>query len=131
MEKSQIILQCQNCHALFRVSTARWNKLLERWGTATNIIDNYICKGCELPYPTVKKVNYMFQEHSSPEEDIALRQTIDGKHFNVTAVKNFFKKMAIWKRLYSKHTKPVRVVSQEDLQKFEAMHNKEVEEKEE
>lgn len=119
-QPSQIILQCLNCKKLFRVTPERWQQLLKKWASATNVTENYICRGCEMPLPTVRQSNNLFFEHASPEEEAALRQTMDGKTFNITAVKNFFKKMALLKRLYSHHPRSIKVLTEEDLKKFDS-----------
>lgn len=115
------IIKCNHCHKIYRVSDKLWKTLLEKWGTAKNIQDNYTCKACELPFPTVNRVNSLFQEHASPEEQQALGKTLDGKQFNITGIKNFLQKMILYKRLYGYNKPSIRVIPTAEVQRFSEM----------
>jgi len=91
----KIVLQCNRCKKLYSVKQTKWEKLLQRWGTVNNAIQNYVCKKCEYQ---VGPPDY--KEKSSLEEIDLLSQTIDGKPFNPLAVAAFVKKMGIIRKMW-------------------------------
>jgi uncharacterized CHY-type Zn-finger protein len=110
----KIILQCNRCKKLYAVKQHKWEKLLEKWGTIDHVVQNYICKKCEL---SVTAPDY--KEKPSQEEVELLSQTIDGRPFNPDAVISFIKKVGILRKLwnYSK----VFVVDEKKLKEYYKM----------
>lgn len=125
--EKRIILQCKSCKKLFKISKARWENLLVKWGSPQNVVENYLCKSCStiLPLsPTVSQDN-IFREHCSPEEEIIFQQTVDNQPFNKTAVKNLLNKISLYRQLFSQNK--VKVVSQEELKRFNQLYNEQQE----
>lgn len=138
MDNQTLILQCNGCKKLFRISQHKWESLIKRWGTANNAVENYLCKQCNVVLPTppgVAKDN-IFTEHASPEEVSALEQTIDGHRFNKDAVLAVLDNITLYKRIISRNkgTKKIspviKAVSENDLKKFEQMYLNKVVDKE-
>lgn len=128
IENSKLVLQCTHCKRLFKISKIRWNSLLQRWGNATNVVQNYLCKSCdkELPLSPGVSKNNIFSEHASPEELILLNQTIDNQRFNKDAVLALLDKISLYKRVFTrtkqvtrKISPSIRVISEDELKQFE------------
>lgn len=108
----RVVLKCCRCQKLYSVSLSRWQKLLNKWGTVPAACENYLCKTCELPVDVVPN----YEEKSHEIEDELLSATIDGSQYNTQKVVSFLKKVATLRRLW--RTAPIKVVTQEDLQKY-------------
>jgi len=91
----RIVLQCVRCKKLYSVKQIKWEKLLQRWGTVNNAIQNYVCKKCEYQVGLPD-----YKEKLSPEEIELLNQTIDGKPFNPTAVAAFVRKISMVRKMW-------------------------------
>jgi transposase-like protein len=92
----RIVLQCNRCKKLYSVKQTKWEKLLQRWGTVNNAIQNYVCKKCEYQIGLPD-----YKEKPSSEEVDLLSQTIDGKPFNPLAVAAFVRKIGIVRRMWN------------------------------
>lgn len=93
--------------------------MLERWGTIAGAYNNYICKKCELPQDVVPD----YEEKTHEIEAELLSATIDGQQFSPAKVHSFLGKVAVLRRAY--RYLPIKVVKEEDLQKYFEMYMEE------